>query len=166
MLHGPQFVCHNKRRTFSVYFVTQGGARIIMVMREKWFGASCMSLRLEADALHTAAKSPFLFKKINFSIIPFLAGKFKLEVVVKLVKIEFLNKNWDFASVCFITVICFCAVYLLLLGLFSHSWKAELFAGQSLLCVQDFSCPTSRFQTIIPTTMNEKFFIEHVITFP
>ena len=52
---------------------------------------------------HTVAKSQFLFKKIKFSIIPFFAGKFKFDVGhvgVDFIKIEFLDKNIDFASVC------------------------------------------------------------------
>ena len=32
--------------------------------------------------LHTVAKSQFFFKKIKFSIIPFLAGKFKFNIGV------------------------------------------------------------------------------------
>ena len=45
-------------------------------------------------------KIQIFVQKIKFSIITFLAGKFKFNVGVDFIKIEFLNKNWDFASVC------------------------------------------------------------------
>ena len=38
--------------------------------------------------------------KIKSSIFPFSAGKFKFQSGVNFIKIELLDKNWDFASVC------------------------------------------------------------------
>ena len=54
----------------------------------------CQEIHIrEKSGGHTVAKSQFLFQKIKFSIIPFLAGKFKFNVGVDFIKIEFLNKN-------------------------------------------------------------------------
>ena len=58
-----------------------------------------MALKKGLLGPHTAANINFC-SKIKFSIIPFLARKFKFTVGVDFIKIELLDKNWDFASVC------------------------------------------------------------------
>ena len=54
---------------------------------------------LPSSSAH-CGKITIFVQKIKFSIIPFLAGKFKFNVGIEFIKIEFLNKNCDFASVC------------------------------------------------------------------
>ena len=54
----------------------------------------------EEFAIVHCCKHPIFVQKIKLSKIPFLAGKFKFNVWVDFIKIEFLNKNWYFASLC------------------------------------------------------------------
>ena len=70
----------------------------------KMLGGAEALPRIMATAMHvirgTLWQNPNFCSKITFSIITFLAGKFKFNVGVDFIKIEFLDKNWDFASVC------------------------------------------------------------------
>ena len=51
-----------------------------------------LSLLSNLNTLHNVAKSRFLFKKSSSQLIPFLAGKFKFNVGIDFIKIEFLDK--------------------------------------------------------------------------
>ena len=48
-------------------------------------------------------KIPIFVQKIKLSKIPFLAGKFKFNVGVDFINIDFLNKNPNFATVCLLS---------------------------------------------------------------
>ena len=51
-----------------------------------------MELQINVCVAH-CGKIPIFVQEIKFSIIPFLAGKFKFNVGVDFIKIEFLDKN-------------------------------------------------------------------------
>ena len=53
--------------------------------------------------MHTVAKYNFLFKNHVLSMISILARKIQIQcwrLGVDLIKIEFLDKNWNFVTVC------------------------------------------------------------------
>ena len=66
---------------------------------------TCSYQETEMVSVPHCGKIPIIVQKFKFSIIPVLAGKFKFNFGVDFIKIEILDKNWEFASVCVLIVI-------------------------------------------------------------